>query len=111
MIAHYETQPSNPPSAVILKLARAVSTFTDELLGLQRPAMLPPLADAPRSTLDGRLWRKLQKIGELPEDKRRALLTRSSTGLSRVSPTAVQIIRSGTTAGTAGARPTIGRPK
>lgn len=74
MIAHYETQPSNPPSAVILKLARAVAATTDELLGVQRSARLPRSAQAPRSTLDVRLWRKLQKITELPEEKRRALL-------------------------------------
>lgn len=74
MVAHYETQPSNPPSAVILTFAGALAVSTDELLGLQRSAKLPRTAEPPRSTLDLRLWRKLQKIGQLPEEKRRALL-------------------------------------
>ena len=79
---------SRSPSRAV-KFARAVGAFTDELLGLQRAAKLPRAADAPGSTLDVQLWRKLQKIGELPEDKRRALL-QSSTTSSQASPTAAQ---------------------
>jgi transcriptional regulator with XRE-family HTH domain len=72
MIAHYETQPSNPPSEVILKLAAALDASADVLLGVAKPAKLPK--DAPQSTVDLRLWRKLQQLRKLPPDKRKALL-------------------------------------
>jgi len=72
MVAYYETQPSNPPSEVILTLAAALHVTTDQLLGFQQPAKLLQ-AHGPQSTVDLRLWRKLQRISELPEDKRRAI--------------------------------------
>jgi transcriptional regulator with XRE-family HTH domain len=72
MIAHYETQPSNPPSEVILTFAEALHVTTDQLLGFE-PSTKTLQAHGPQSTVDLRLWRKLQRISELPEEKRRAI--------------------------------------
>jgi transcriptional regulator with XRE-family HTH domain len=72
MIAHYETQATAPPTHAIPKLAEAFGVSADEVLG-QKPAG-PRAAEAPQSTVDLRLWRKLQELQKLPLRKRQAVL-------------------------------------
>ncbi len=72
MIGHYETQASAPPTHVLPKLARAFNMTVDELLEVAKPS--DQLDDAPRSTVDLRLWRKLRQIQRLPPQKRRAVI-------------------------------------
>ena len=72
MIAHYETQAAAPPALVLPKLARVFQVTVDELLDVTKPPAEPD--EAPRSTVDLRLWRKLRQIQRLPPQKRRAVI-------------------------------------
>lgn len=72
MVAHYETQVAAPPGHVLTKIAQALAISTDELLGLRRGPVKPQ--DAPQSTVDMRLWRKLQQLQKLSPRKRQAVL-------------------------------------
>jgi transcriptional regulator with XRE-family HTH domain len=72
MIAHYETRAARPPPHVLPKLAKALGVSVDELLGVTKS---PGDQEAtPRSTVDLRLWRKLQQIQRLSPQKRRAVI-------------------------------------
>ncbi len=67
MIAYYERDNSQPPGAIVVKLAKALNVTTDELLGVrsERKRMSPAQA---------RLVNRLKRVEELPPSDRRALL-------------------------------------
>jgi transcriptional regulator with XRE-family HTH domain len=67
MIAYYETEKGNPPLELLPKLAKALRVSIDGLLGVETGTAGPP----PRNA---RLWRKLMRLEELPDRKRRVLV-------------------------------------
>lgn len=70
MIAHYETQPSNPPAAVLLRLAEVFGVSVDELLG-SAPVRKADGSLPPESL---RFWRKLRQAEKLPNPDRKRVL-------------------------------------
>lgn len=70
MIAHYESRPSNPPAAVLMRLADVLEVGVDELLG-QRLVARAESALPPKSL---RFWRKLRQAEKLPESDRKRVL-------------------------------------
>ncbi|HEX9483407.1 MAG TPA: helix-turn-helix transcriptional regulator [Gemmatimonadaceae bacterium] len=84
VIAYYEVQSAQPPGALLVALARALTVSTDELLGVK------PVRDtlAPKTA---RLLKRLQRIEELPPADQRAVLKLVDAMLEtrrRVTPTA-----------------------
>lgn len=69
-ISRYETIADRAPAPMLAKLAFALGITTDELLGIQstRSQALP---DDPETR---RLWKKFQRVLELPEKDRRAVI-------------------------------------
>jgi transcriptional regulator with XRE-family HTH domain len=67
VIAYYEADGAQPPGAMLVDLARALKTSTDELLGLR------PLTEK-TSPKTARLLKRLQRIEELPPADQRAVL-------------------------------------
>lgn len=65
MIAHYETNISNPPINNILAIARALNVSLNELLGIKDPAGLSLFED-----LDLRILKKIMLIKDLPKSDR-----------------------------------------
>lgn len=67
MIAYYEVQSAQPPGALLVALAQALTVSTDELLGVKpmRATVAPKTA---------RLLKRLQRIEELPPADQRAVL-------------------------------------
>lgn len=67
-ISHYETVAEYPPPPIIIELAKALGTTTDELLGLKkrRAKEEPPE--------DRRLWKKFRQVADLPEKDQRAVI-------------------------------------
>ena len=70
-ISHYETVAELPPSAVIIKIAKALQVSTDDLLGLKPPKLAPKAKEDPETR---RLWRKFQQVQALSEKDRRAVI-------------------------------------
>ena len=70
MIAYYEAQSDSAPIHVIQKLAPVLDVSADELLGLGET----PPPEAPASTVELHLWRRIRKLAQLPDRQRRAIL-------------------------------------
>lgn len=69
-ISRYETVADRAPAPVVAKLALALGVSTDELLGVRSTARPGPTED-PETR---RLWKKFQRVLELPEKDRRAVI-------------------------------------
>jgi transcriptional regulator with XRE-family HTH domain len=70
-ISHYETVAECPPGPVIVQLAKILQVSADELLGLSSPkASVTPKEDPETK----RLWKRFQRLQELPEKDRRAVI-------------------------------------
>lgn len=71
-ISSYETVLQFAPTAVVIKLAKALGVSSDELLGLGSPRRKPP---RPKEDPEvRRLWKNFQKVLSLPERDRRAVV-------------------------------------
>ena len=81
-ISYYEAEGGNPPMEVAAKIAKALGTTADDLLGLIETAE----PATPETTDERRLWRRFRQLLSLPEKDRRAVLrmldslTKASTG-------------------------------
>jgi transcriptional regulator with XRE-family HTH domain len=69
-ISYYEAEGGNPPMEVAAKIAKALGTTADDLLGLLDTAE----NHAPETTDERRLWRRFRQLLSLPEKDRRAVL-------------------------------------
>jgi len=69
-ISYYEATGGNPSADVITKLAKALTTTADDLLGLSEPAEQP----TPATADERRLWRRFRQMLALPEKDRRAVM-------------------------------------
>ena len=69
-ISYYEATGGNPTGEVLIKLAKALGTTADDLLGIAEPDDTA----APESTDERRLWRRFRQLLNLPEKDRRAVL-------------------------------------
>lgn len=67
VITYYERESGRPPAHLLTRLANALSTTVDELVGYEQPKK----DDAPRNA---RLWRKLRQVEKLSEPDRKAVL-------------------------------------
>jgi transcriptional regulator with XRE-family HTH domain len=67
VIAYYEADDAQPPGAMLVDLARALTVSTDELLGVT-----PVREKTPPKT--ARLLKRLRRIEELPPADQRAVL-------------------------------------
>jgi transcriptional regulator with XRE-family HTH domain len=67
VIAYYETETEQPPGALLADLAKALKVTSDELLGLKSIA-------EKQSPKRARLFKRLQKIEELPAADQRTVL-------------------------------------
>lgn len=72
-ISGYETVPLLPPSAVIIKLAKALGVSADQLLGIKPPRKMDAQA-LPVDPDTRRLWKKFQRVRELPIKDQRAVI-------------------------------------
>lgn len=70
MIAYYETHSGTPAAPVLLKLARALKTSPDELMGLKAEQRSTE-SSSPQNL---RLWRKLRRVEKLPPAQRRTVV-------------------------------------
>ena len=68
VISHYETRGANPPLTVVADLAHALRVSTDELIGTK------PLKTNRRDGEERRLWKKFQKVKDLPVKDQRAII-------------------------------------
>jgi transcriptional regulator with XRE-family HTH domain len=71
MIAYYETHSGTPAAPVLLKIAAALKTKPEELMGLKAEQ---PAAHAAGSPQNLRLWRKLRRVEKLSPAERRQVL-------------------------------------
>jgi transcriptional regulator with XRE-family HTH domain len=69
-ISYYEAEGGNPALDVVSKLAKALDTTADDLLGLSEASEQP----APTTTDERRLWKRFRQLLTLPEKDRRAVL-------------------------------------
>lgn len=69
-ISYYENEAAYPPAPAVMDLARALCVTTDELLGLEEPRKTPLESDPELQ----RLWKKFQRVSELPERDQRAVI-------------------------------------
>jgi transcriptional regulator with XRE-family HTH domain len=67
VIAYYEKETNFPPAHLITPLAKALSTTTDELLGLKESTLDFDISNAA-------LWRKLKIVEKLPKKDQKAVL-------------------------------------
>ncbi len=67
VIAYYEADGAQPPGAMLVDLARALSVSTDELLGMQ------PVRER-LTAKTARLLKRLRRVEELPPADQRAVL-------------------------------------
>ena len=82
-ISYYEATGGNPSSEAVAKLAQALGTSTDQLLGLvelHEPGVEPTTPD------EKRLWRRFRQLLALPEKDRRAVM-RMLDSLTKAHPT------------------------
>jgi transcriptional regulator with XRE-family HTH domain len=70
-ISRYETIAELPPTPVLVKIAKALNTSADELLGLKKPQTPARPKEDPETR---RTWKKFQQMLELPEKDRRAVV-------------------------------------
>jgi transcriptional regulator with XRE-family HTH domain len=68
MIAHYETRAVRPPANAVPALAQALGATMEEILGIGRLRTQPP------AVTNLRLWRRFQKLEQLPPTARKAVL-------------------------------------
>jgi transcriptional regulator with XRE-family HTH domain len=71
-ISYYETVADFPPADVVVQLAQALQVSTDELLGTKPPKTPKPAPKEDPQTR--RLWKRFQKMLELPEKDQRAVI-------------------------------------
>jgi transcriptional regulator with XRE-family HTH domain len=71
-ISHYETVAELPPTAVLIKIAKVLQVSTDELLGLKPTSKAATMPSHDPETQ--RLWKKFQRVRELTEKDRRAVI-------------------------------------
>jgi transcriptional regulator with XRE-family HTH domain len=71
-ISYYEAEGGNPTLDVVTKLAKALGTTADDLLGLSTAADAATVE--PETTDERRLWRRFKQLLSLPEKDRRAVL-------------------------------------
>ncbi|MBN2197235.1 MAG: helix-turn-helix transcriptional regulator [Polyangiaceae bacterium] len=72
-ISYYETVADYPPAEVIVQLARVLEVSTDVLLGVKTPKA--PKVTVPHDDPETRrLWKRFQRVLELPEKDRRAVI-------------------------------------
>jgi len=69
-ISYYEATGGNPSSDVITKVAKALNTTADDLLGLTEATDQA----TPQSGDERRLWRRFRQLITLPEKDRRAVM-------------------------------------
>lgn len=69
-ISRYETVADRAPAPILAKLALALGVSTDELLGIKSSSAASHAED-PETR---RLWKKFQRVLELPEKDRRAVI-------------------------------------
>ncbi len=69
-ISYYEAEGGNPPMEVAAKIAKALNTTADDLLGLAEANDQPE----PATTDERRLWRRFRQLLTLPEKDRRAVM-------------------------------------
>lgn len=69
-ISRYETIADRAPAPIVARLAVTLGVTTDELLGVKSPKSAA-MADDPETR---RLWKKFQRVLELPEKDRRAVI-------------------------------------
>lgn len=69
-ISYYENHAGYPPAPAVIALAKALRTTTDELLGI-KPYKANTREEHPEAH---RMWRKFQRVGELPEKDQRAVI-------------------------------------
>jgi len=69
-ISYYEATSGNPSGDVITRIAKALGTTADDLLGLTETNDHP----APATTDERRLWRRFRQLLALPEKDRRAVM-------------------------------------
>jgi transcriptional regulator with XRE-family HTH domain len=67
MIAYYETHEATPPGHLLPGVAKALGVSLEELLGAKRLPSEPPVVNV-------RLWKRVQKIEQLPPAARKAVL-------------------------------------
>lgn len=68
-ISHYETEAAYPPVPVIAKIAKTLKVTTDELIGV-KPLKIKNNSDPATR----RLWKKFQKVKDLPVKDQRAII-------------------------------------
>ena len=81
-VSYYEAEGGNPPMEVAAKIAKALGTTADELLGLNDST---EELSTPETTDERRLWRRFRQLLNLPEKDRRAVL-RMLDSLTKVQP-------------------------
>jgi transcriptional regulator with XRE-family HTH domain len=70
VISYYEAAGGNPSAEIIVKLAKALETTADDLLGLlDATGQL-----AAETTDERRVWKRFRQLMNLPEKDRRAVL-------------------------------------
>jgi transcriptional regulator with XRE-family HTH domain len=80
-ISYYEAEGGNPDLDIVSKLAKALSTTADDLLGLTDTAEVPATENAD----ERRVWRRFRQLMQLPEKDRRAVL-RMLDSLTKAQP-------------------------
>ncbi len=81
-ISYYEAEGGNPPMEVAAKIAKALGTTADDLLGLAEN----PDTTTPETNDERRLWKRFRQLLTLPEKDRRAVL-RMLDSLTKASAT------------------------
>ena len=70
MMSHYERGERRIPSDLLADMAEILGVSTDELIGLKTPKKNTPEMDAETK----KLWKKFQKMSQLPEHDQRAVI-------------------------------------
>ncbi|MBL9025019.1 MAG: helix-turn-helix transcriptional regulator [Myxococcales bacterium] len=70
-VSRYETIAELPPTAVLIKLAKALDVSTDVLLGLKTPRKVAEPKEDPEMR---RLWKRFQLVRSLPDKDQRAVI-------------------------------------
>ncbi|MCP4043261.1 MAG: helix-turn-helix transcriptional regulator [Gammaproteobacteria bacterium] len=74
-IAYYEAESQHPPANLLVDLARALNTSTDELLGLKAAKKIRPP--------DNRLQRRMQQIEKMGAKEKRQIIQLLDTFIER----------------------------
>jgi transcriptional regulator with XRE-family HTH domain len=69
-ISYYENHHGFPPAPALVVLGKALRVSTDELLGVKATHAVREERDPEAQ----RLWKKFQRVGELPEKDQRAVI-------------------------------------